>query len=277
MTSGYEATADGKTINFVKETPGATVAKITGLGKNLKVSTGSEVTLDASENVVMGDDGEPVLVDAGKVGLITKKKIDGVNYNIFTQAIAIRDYGTRKGISLNENALGTTDIKLESDNYVFLEEGDSITKSTTTDPMFYSKNGTVTLKRTTTAGFTLDTDGKVYTYTKAGKSGGDVLATISGLSKELNFDNGMSASISTALLSMDDNNVITIKNGALNGAKVTVKSSDKNTSYAIELASDVATSAENATEWVAGSTATYKNYDRGYYTHASLKGGGVDS
>ncbi len=282
-SEGYAATSDGKAVNYVKENATATVAKITGLGKGLVVSTSKDVV------AVKDNNGNVTGFEAAEAGLLgtTSNATTQKNVKVFNSGAYIDNTSTVNYIRLGTNVLGTTDINLDSDNYEFIPQTDAtnnVKESQKDDAQWFNKNGTVTLVQETTAGFTLSSDGKKYTYTKAGKAGGDTLVTVSGLNKDffgssanlpVSSEGGISLNVNT--------NVITLKNSALNQNKVTAKATDKNTTYTLALDStssdSVATSAVTATEWVTpinGTTATYKTYERGFYGFATVSGGGYD-
>ena len=241
QTAGYEVDTKGKTLSYVKETENSTVAEIKGLdSKKLEVSS------DGTKIYVKGTTNE---------------------------AVTLRKIGDATRVILNSDVLGTTNVSLTgSEDFVFYNEG--IPTPTSSAAGWYFKTGTATLKQTSNAGFTLNDAKNVFTYT-AGKADA-ALITVSGLNKEFEYEN-MQADDSSNPISVNfDTNVITLKKSALAEAAVTAKSNDKNKSYTFEFANDVVTEANSVTEWIYGSTATYKTYDQGYYTYASVKGGDVD-
>ena len=251
QTDGFTRSADGRTLAYTKETEGSELAQITGLGKGLKAGTGD---------------------DAGKIGTTEK------GTNKFISALDVVDFGSDgKKISLNENALGTTNISLTSVAGDYTFDTQTITKSSNEGMAWYLKNGTATLKQKITTGFALNDEDKptVLTYTAGSKDTlqGDAVLTVSGLKKE-DYD-GMSAGDTSNSISINTTtNVVTVRNEALNAGKVTLKSNDKTKEYTLAMASDViqkdTAGRTGVTEWVTnGATATYKTYDKGYYEYAT--------
>lgn len=202
---------------------------------------GKSITYTAAQ------DGDTVATITGlKKGLTaTDGAIEGINV-----------YKDLKTISLESSVLGTTDIKLTSSAYEF--DRYNVKEPAKSQAIWTTNKGTATLKQTTEAGFTLSDDGKTLTYTAAKKDA--TLVTVSGLNK--NFDISQDESVIT-----NNGNVITICNAALGTSKVTVKKEKNGEDYTLALGSDVAQKTDNVTGWVvSGTTATYKNYDKEYYS-----------
>ena len=202
---------------------------------------GKSITYTAAQ------EGDTVATITGlKKGLTaTDGAIEGINV-----------YKDLKTISLESSVLGTTDIKLTSSAYEF--DRYNVKEPAKSQAIWTTNKGTATLKQTTEAGFTLSDDGKTLTYTAAKKDA--TLVTVSGLNK--NFDISQDESVIT-----NNGNVITICNAALGTSKVTVKKEKNGEDYTLALGSDVAQKTDNVTGWVvSGTTATYKNYDKEYYS-----------
>lgn len=202
---------------------------------------GKSITYTAAQ------EGDTVATITGlKKGLTaTDGAIEGINV-----------YKDLKTISLESSVLGTTDIKLISSAYEF--DRYNVKEPAKSQAIWTTNKGTATLKQTTEAGFTLSDDGKTLTYTAAKKDA--TLVTVSGLNK--NFDISQDESVIT-----NNGNVITICNAALGTSKVTVKKEKNGEDYTLALGSDVAQKTDNVTGWVvSGTTATYKNYDKEYYS-----------
>ena len=250
------------------------VVTITGLKKGIVLGA-------AGYSLAKGVEGEGEMsAYEGVIGTVEKKN----NVNIFTPGIALN--GTT--ITINDNVLGTTNVSLGGDSsYTFDTESESFTKAGASTPVWSLSKGTATLKQTKTAGFTLgDTsnhENSILTYQAASKAGGDVLLTISGLKNTGNTAQEWTAEGSSGIsikYETDDgmpttDGVITLTNDMLNKTKVTLKATDKTVNYSLSLATgegdaSVAREAETLTEWVVnGTTATYKTYDKGYYSYGT--------
>lgn len=215
-SAGYSVANGGKSITYTAAKEGDTVATITGLSKDL-----------------------------------VKKY-----YNAETGAISgINVYKGLKTICLEDNVLGTTDVKLTSTVYEI--DSDNVKAPAKSQAIWTTNKGTATLKQTTEAGFTLSDDKRTLTYTAAKKDA--TLVTVSGLDKT--FDISQDESVIT-----NDGNVIIIGNAALGTSKVAIK--EKNSPYSLKLGNDVVQkSEEDVTAWVtSGTTATYKTYNTEYYS-----------
>ena len=259
---------DKKTLSYVAEAPVANSlasATITGLKSGLVVDGGGSI--------------------------IQYKITSGANKGSYSSGITVDETGV---ISiLSKEVLGTTTVSIASAsgaNYAFSEElnfaGLSIPKAGFSAPTWNVSKGTATLLQKTTAGFSLENENTVLRYTAASKNAtaGDAVLTISGLDKNIasvtGAEYGGVSGISFTYTEggVSSGTVITLGNevlgGADGGAKITIKSSDKTKNYSLSLAEDVAGSASSVTEWSGTGTLTYKSYDKGYYTYASVKGAG---
>lgn len=245
-TAGYKiAESDGKSISKVNETAGAALLTISGLNKKAVASS-----------------------DGTSVGLTTKEDTDGdgVKEDVYTQGLYLTNSDK---IVLNANVVGTSTIKVENASdykYEISENLSGYDKSTTDATKWNINKGTATYAASTTAGFVLSDleDGKqTLTYKKAGN---ETVATITGLSKTYE-------GYIDAIIQINGDNIV-LPAAVLGTTNATLKLPKGNTAnYTLDLAADVPTATnrvsewKNVTEWVtSGTTATYKNYDKAYYT-----------
>lgn len=244
-TAGYKiAESDGKSISNVKETAGATLLTISGLNKKAVASS-----------------------DGTSVGLTTKEDTDGdgVKEDVYTQGLYLRESGK---VAITSDVLNNSTVKLENAaGYTYeIDSKSGYTASTTSNAKWSINKGTATYAATTTAGYVLSDleDGKqTLTYKKAGN---ETVATITGLSKTYQGD-------VDDIIQIDGDNIFLPKAvlGTTNATLKLPKGSTAN--YTLELAADVPTATnrtnewQQVTEWVtSGTTATYKKYDKAYYT-----------
>jgi len=294
-SAGWEiestGTDAGKKITYTKANT-TVVATIKGLAKNLTVDdfTGAEA---------VDDDESTTDVDETKAAV---KK--GANVT--------EPEGNNKGvITLSKKLLGTTKVSITSDEYklgVDTENTDYELKveTSTKEADVWSISGTTaTYKKVKTDYYTLKEDGSEITYTKeeAVKSGNKaiVYATISGVNKDLavavdeegkyklvskdESGNAIDAiKVTKDYVPEEKNNdgevttteeigVITIANGALNKANITLK--DGNGKYTFVNAEDdnaiTAATVTNGTWSFSKGTATYKGQvaEGGGYTFSA--------
>ena len=232
-----KATTTLATVKGVKSTKGLTlndnvitVAKASLNAKKVTVSDG--YTLDLADNVTTS-----TVKNAAwslKSTTATYKGTATAGYTLASDAksIAYTKKGTAtlatvkgvksikglevddKVITVSKSSLGTNKVTLSGDGYT-LKLGSDVTEPTAKDSWSYGSSK-ATLKQTKSAGYTLDSNSKSITYSKATTA--STLATIKGAK-------------STSGLSVSDN-VITLKSSAL-ASKVTVSGS-----YEFDFASD---------------------------------------
>ena len=167
-----------------------------------------------------------------------------------------------KKILITGDAVTTSAIKLtKGDGYklsLYGVEGPQIT-----DSEWVKKDGTAnaTITRATSAGWTTTSDGKTINYNKE-KS--ETLVTVSGLKKSVT-----AADIKTdKLLTLDaENKTVTVLNGVLDNAKVTIKGGTKDAPYTLVAGKDVVTTTSSENYWtVSGGKATYYTGNTPHYT-----------
>lgn len=247
-TAGYKiAESDGKSISKVNETAGAALLTISGLNKKAVASS-----------------------DGTSVGLSTKEDTDGdgVKEDVYTQGLYLRESGESGKVAITSDLLNNTTVKLENAaGYTYeIDSKSGYTASTTSNAKWAINKGTATYAATTTAGYVLSDleDGKqTLTYKKAGN---ETVATITGLSKTYQGD-------IDDIIQIDGDNIFLPK-AVLGTSNATLKLPKGSTAnYTLELAADVPTATnrtnewQQVTEWVtSGTTATYKKYDKAYYT-----------
>ena len=195
-----------------------------------------------------------------------------------TEAEEIKVYGSTTNsptISIPKSALGTTDIVLtdkSNSGYTFREEK-WITKDPDGDAKWTISKGSATLAQKIGGGYEISTDGKKISYTAEKTDKNANLVTIAGLNKDVSggFTNPSDASKEYIYFNTESN-TITINNNLLGTSKITAKSTDKNVTYTLALGDDVVKADDTAvwkdqTEWATSKgTATYKTYDKPYYS-----------
>ena len=279
-TEGYAANAKGTTVEFKKEVPGKTHLTLKGLVK--KDSDNKDITVERinNENLIKVS-GTEVTID---------KKITGTSTITLANGVEIAKTKTAPAVYYNYEIAGGT-----------------YTTRNTLAPKWYFKNGTATLKQTTTAGFELgalsETNGQQkLTYSKEVEP---TIATVKNLATNLAVATADDVTKATAagrdditageiyittttgtgksavttvtgtapVLSYDaDAKIITVNPDALTKKNATLTSDATKYGYKFALGGDVVKTAVNATEWVVnGTSASYKNYDKAFYTLSDEK------
>lgn len=178
--------------------------------------------------------------------------ITGLKKGVKEADLAYIDVDTGAGtLTLGESVLGTTAVNLTG-NYMLATKG--VKASVTDDPYWSVSKGTANYKQDTSKGYYTSNGGKTINYSTGTTA---TLFTIKGLGTsvtKLQLKNNVEV----------DSNIVTIKNDSvLNKANVTFTG----TGYTLAIDKGVTQKSENVTEWsVSKGTATYKNYDKGYYT-----------
>lgn len=265
---------NAKVVEFKKETPTDTLVTIKGLLK--KTSGGTTITNDNINtlNYLTVDNNNAITLNNAVVGkttiTLTEGKDKDGNYFDYTFADAY-----------------TTEVKTESDA-----------------PVWEYKNGTATLKQHTSEGHTLTTTTDKKDKTKISgyqlvysKDVTPTVATVKGLASGLVIPDATEAEAAegsvtagkvyaktttggkttyTEVLKYDkDEKIITILDDGALAAKNVTMTTTKTDGYTLQLNSGVTHAATNVTEWVvSGTTANYKNYNKGYYS-LNEKGNGV--
>lgn len=247
-TAGYKVTDSGATITNNKKAAVATT--ITGLKKNATGVSGVSIVSTSG----LDDDGNTIVT----------KSIDGIKVDL-----------DAKTITLSEDALNKTAVTISGGSFALaLDNVDPPKISyTTTDNdkneivnwSAATNKGVATLKgHVSQEGYTQTSDTTI-AYTK--ESDDEVtLVTLSGLKPNLTADEiraGVSINKNTG--------VITLSKDVLTTANVTIANNAGGT-FSLALADNVVTNEDTdkwkeQTEWVtSGNTATYKTYNKGYYT-----------
>lgn len=162
----------------------------------------------------------------------------------------LEDGITRNGsvLTLSDDVLGGTNLTVSGGTYKLAIANEDSTKSTETTG-WVANGTTATYKTYLTGYYTPDAKGTTVKYTKP--TAGTTYATLKGIAKDAD------------LSSLGTSKTVTLNSDVLGTSNVTITGSG----YSIKLANGVPTKAENVTEWVTnGTTATYKKYDKGYYT-----------
>lgn len=159
-------------------------------------------------------------------------------------------------LKLGESVLGTTAVNLTSEKYKLSTKG--VATSTSEEAYWDGSGSTAYWKQDIGEGYYTSNGGKTINYSTGSTN---TLFTIKGLNKSV-----QKADLHDNVV-VGDNNVVTIKNeSVLNKAAVTLTG----TGYTLDIGEDVATESKNVTEWsVSKGTATYKNYDKGYYSKSA--------
>ena len=202
--------------------------------------------------------------------------IDGLAKGLKSDVInRIAFYNNNKTqISIPKEALGTTDVTLtdNSGTGYTLKLEDKINAPIYGDALWTCKSGTATLTQAVTGGYELSSDEKRITYVATKSDKNATVVTVSGLSKDLTTVPFLNSSDNPPVSVDLTTRIITVNAAALGTSKVTAKSADKNSSYTFKLGDDVIKDTDTdkwkgQTEWATSKgTATYKTYDKGYYT-----------
>ena len=236
---------DNNTIVYVKPTAGVTYAAISGLKKDATFTTGG------FESITNGT------ISLGSDQLGTSK----VTLKITPVTIA------------NAAKAGVASLQAENGNSTAtnfkLDLADGVTESTVKDAVWDTNGTTAKLTGTLTKGYRLSTDKMSITYQAADKDD-QVIVTVSGLKS-----GGEILKQNVASISGGDPRVqiITLGKDQLGTTNVTSKGEGYKLAIdSISSASSVVSANrkdlwEDQTEWVvSGTTATYKTYDKLYYS-----------
>lgn len=174
----------------------------------------------------------------------------------------ITTVGSTSRIVLTQDMLDTTQVKLsDTTDYKLMLLG--VAGATASNEAWTISKGTATYSRDVSQGWAISDDLMSVSYS-AGVANQKVV-TVKGLNSTL-------TELGEDDIKVDGTNII-LSNAVLNNANVSATSGIKGTTYTLKLGGDVATSTVNTTEWVnSKGTATYKTYDKGYYTEDNAKG-----
>ena len=210
-------------------TPSATSAawKVSGTTATLSSGTSAGYTLST--------DKKSVTYSVAKSSS-TLTTIKGVNKKATAEDFSLNG----KTVTLSANALGTNKVTI-SNGYT-LALADDVATPSATSAAWKVSGTTATLSSGTSAGYTLSTDKKSVTYSKA--TSGKILTTVSGINENATADD----------FSLTGN-IITLSESALDENSVAKVSGD----YKLALDSNVTKSKTTSAGWsVKKTTATYK-------------------
>lgn len=221
-----EITSNYYTLGFaddVKFTSGSWSVS-NGTAKYSPGSADSHVLSSDKKKITYNADADSVII----IGLNTSAKLSDISID-----------STTKVVTLSAAAVGERDITVSGNFTLALENG--IDEPDLNMPSWEVSGGTAKyLSESTSAGYTLSSDGKTITYTA--NSPAQTLATVTGLKS--------SATESDFSLY---GGVITLKASALDGKNVTVTGD-----YTLALANDVTEPTHTETTWnISGSKASY--------------------
>lgn len=175
-------------------------------------------------------------------------------------------------ITLGSEVLGTSNITVSDNTYKLAldpEDDDIILSTKTYEPSWVLKGTNATYVQPQAKGYAYDGTNNTITYTKGGND--IVMATISGLSKNLADELDSSDTLSAKYVSVEGN-VITLTDAILLEGTKSVKlkngkQADGKTAatYTLAVDSDVATSGQKVQWYVKGTTAQYINCDVAHY------------
>lgn len=231
--AGYQASADGKTVNYFQET--ATPSSNTTGSADEAESTSPESIVLATITGLNGN------VKANDDGTVTGITPDNAT--------------TPTKFTLSANVLGTSKIAISGGAYkLALETGvqqelqDAVTE-------WVTSGTTATYKKYARGYYTLNDTKSSIAYTAPTK--GTTYATVKGIAS--------TADLNTVFNS--DKKTVTLNTDQLNNSKVTITG----TGYKLALGTaPQASTVTSTTGWVtSGTTATYKTYTPGYYTKAN--------
>lgn len=232
---GYTLSADGKTINHVTipESESGSVANSDG-DDDGEEDTSSAVVLTTITGLKGG-----LTVSADGVNGITGIKADKTTKpTMFT---------------LSSDVLGTSKVTISGGEYKLALDSGVLQEAESAEE-WVTSGTTATYKKYNQGYYTPDSTGSSIAYTAATK--GTTYATVKGIASGVDVNDNFNSSTKTLTLTSDK----------LGTSNVTLKG----TGYKLALNSKVDTSAKNVEEWVtSGTTATFKNYSRGYYTKSS--------
>lgn len=191
-----------------------------------------------------------------EIATITGLKGDlKVNSDGTITGITANNAKTPTKFTLSSDVLGTSKVTVSGGNYILALDS-SVLQEVKKDVTEWVTSGTTaTYKKFDKGYYTLDETKTTVNYTADTK--GTTYATVKGIKSGVTIPTNQFN---------DGSKVLTLNAAQLGASKVTISG----TGYKLALGSDVARSAEPATEWVtSGTTATYKNYNKGYYKLAS--------
>lgn len=240
-TAGYEVTGDNK-ITYSAKKVGETLATITGLPSGCKLEQNEN-----GKNIITLDGQEVLSYNSG-----SQVQVNSTFINNYNKAITLKIVDTKIGFGASFNDITVSEAGGGS-NY--------------NDTTF--SNGTMTYKKTTSAGWEKTPGNNGVTTYQYKPTEVKTIATVSGLNPtvtKVGDDNGINVN--------NDTHVVTVGPNALNNKKVTISVPNNSTTYTLAIENDVwsednestKASWQNQVEWVmSNGTASYKLYDKAHY------------
>ena len=244
------------TITYSAKKVGETLATITGLPSGCKLEQD-----DNGKNIITLD-GEKVLYYENG----SQVQVNSTFFNNYKKAITLKIVDTKSGFGASFNDITVSEAG-GSSNY---------------DDTTFS-NGTMTYKKTTSAGWVkIEGNNGVTTYQYM-PTEVKTIATVNGLNPtvtKVGDDNGIN-------VENDGTHVVIVGPNALNNKKVTISVPNGSTNkYTLAIEDDVwsednentKASWQNQVEWVmSNGTASYKLYDKGHYKVTAVNNNGVNT
>ncbi len=212
-TAGYELDNNSGNIVYKPEATNDTLATIKGLSKDIKIGGKSDsiYSVDDSDHTLKSESAEGKLgyieknqefnvTVEGEAKTVKKNHFQEVSAGIGFELLEENEAGKTEGIiSLPEDFFrnSTTNIEVTSgDNYSFTFEDipevvdeqtpDEFKRNPVSDkPLWSGNGGTLNLIQHTSAGYSLESSGSVFTYSKEKPASSTVVAKITGLNASL--------------------------------------------------------------------------------------------